>query len=70
MEQVVLVLQVQNSMNKIIIEVGSTVTKIDKYDGEKVERLKEITIFFKKHYKEDGKIRTSDLEELIKMKRN
>lgn len=45
-------------------------TKIDKYDGEKVERLKEITIFFKKHYKEDGKIRTSDLEELIKMKRN
>lgn len=54
-------------MNKIIIEVGSTVTKIDKYDGEKVERLKEITIFFKKHYKEDGKIRTSDLEELIKM---
>ena len=62
-----LVLQVQNSMDKIIIEVGSTVTKVDKYDGKQVKRLKEITIFFKKHYKEDGKIRTSDLEELIKM---
>lgn len=35
-------------MEKIIIEVGSTVTKIDKYDGELVKRIKEITIFFKK----------------------
>lgn len=54
-------------MNKIIIEVGSTVTKVDKYDGEKVERLKEITIFFKKHYKEDKKLRESDIEDLIEI---
>ncbi len=52
-------------MNKIIVEVGSTVTKIDKYDGEKVKRIQEKTIFFKKHYQEDKKLRTSDLEDLI-----
>ncbi len=54
-------------MNKIIIEVGSTVTKVDKYDGETVERLEEKTIFFKRHYSEDKKIRESDFQELIKI---
>lgn len=35
-------------MDRIIIEVGSTVTKVDKYDGKTVERIQEKTIFFKK----------------------
>ena len=37
-------------MNKIIVEVGSTCTKIDKYDGNKIEKLEGKTIQFKKHY--------------------
>ena len=53
-------------MNKIIVEVGSTVTKVDKYDGAKVERLKEITIFFKKHYKEEKKLNEKDIQDLKK----
>jgi len=52
-------------MNKIIVEVGSTVTKVDKYDGAKVERLKEITIFFKKHYKEEKKLNEKDIQDLL-----
>lgn len=54
-------------MDKIIIEVGSIVTKVDKYDGKDVERIKEVTIFFKKNYKEDKKIRESDTEKLIEI---
>ena len=53
-------------MNKIIVEVGSTCTKIDKFDGENIEKLDGITIQFKKHYNEDKKLRESDIEELIK----
>ncbi len=53
-------------MEKLIIEVGSTCTKIDKFDGNKIERIDEWTIQFKKHYSEDQKLRESDVEELIK----
>ncbi len=53
-------------MNKIIVEVGSTCTKIDKYDGNKIEKLEGKTIQFKKHYNEDKKLRESDVVELIK----
>jgi len=52
-------------MKKIIIEVGSTNTKIDIYDGEKVERLEEITIPFKKNYKENHQIKEEDIKILI-----
>lgn len=52
-------------MEKIVIEVGSTCTKIDKYDGEKIDRLDEITIQFKKNYAESNKLKESDIEELI-----
>lgn len=51
-------------MEKIIVEIGSTCTKIDKFNGEKVERLKEKAIQFKKHYNEDKKLRESDIKEL------
>lgn len=53
-------------MNKIIIEVGSTCTKIDKFDGNNIEKLEGVTIQFKKHYNEDKCLRKSDVQELIK----
>lgn len=52
-------------MNKIIVEVGSTCTKIDRYDGNKIEKLERKTIQFKKHYCEDNCLRESDVKELI-----
>lgn len=52
-------------MNKIIIEVGSTCTKVDKFDGDNIEKLEGKTIQFKKHYNEDKKLRESDIVELI-----
>lgn len=53
-------------MNKVIVEVGSTCIKVDKYDGKNIEKLNGRTIQLKKHYNEDKKIRESDIQELIK----
>lgn len=52
-------------MDKIIVEVGSTCTKVDRFNGKNIERLEEKTIQFKKHYNEDKKLRDSDVNELI-----
>ncbi len=52
-------------MNKIIIEVGSTNTKIDIYDGKEVKRLDELTILFKKNYKKNNSIDKNDINILI-----
>ena len=52
-------------MDKIIMEVGSTCTKVDKFNGKNVEKLEGKTIQFKKHYNEDKKLRESDVNELI-----
>lgn len=52
-------------MNKIIVEVGSTVTKVDQYDGEQVSRLEDITIWFKKNYAKENKIANSDYLKLV-----
>lgn len=52
-------------MNKIIIEVGSTNTKIDIFDGKKVKRLEELTILFKQNYKKNNSIVESDIDTLI-----
>ncbi len=52
-------------MNKIIVEVGSSCTKVDKFDGKNIKRLAEKTIQFKKHYNEEKKLRESDVSELI-----
>lgn len=52
-------------MNRIIVEVGSTCTKVDKFDGNNIEKLEGKTIQFKKHYNEDKKLRESDIKELI-----
>ena len=53
-------------IDKIIVEVGSTCTKIDKFNGKSIEKLQRITIQFKKHYNEDKCLRESDIQELIK----
>lgn len=53
-------------MNRIIVEVGSTCTKVDKFNGKTIEKLEGKTIQFKKHYNEDKKLRESDVVELIK----
>lgn len=52
-------------MSKIIVEVGSTCTKVDKFDGNNIEKLEGRTIQLKKHYNEDKKLRESDIVELI-----
>lgn len=52
-------------MNKIIIEVGSTNTKIDIYDGKNVNRLDELTILFKQNYKKNNSIDKEDIKVLI-----
>ena len=53
-------------MNKIIVEVGSTCTKIDQFDGENIKKLEGKTTQFKKHYNEDKELRESDIKELVK----
>lgn len=52
-------------MKKLIVEVGSTCTKVDLFDGKKIQRLPGMTIQFKKHYNEDHKLREEDITELI-----
>lgn len=52
-------------MDKIIVEVGSTCTKVDRYDGEKIEKMEGKTIQLKKHYNEDGELREEDVKTLI-----
>ncbi len=52
-------------MEKIIIEVGSTVTKIDKYDGKNIERLETYCISFKKNFKEKNRLNIDDVKKLI-----
>lgn len=53
-------------MDKIIVEVGSICTKIDRFNGTTIEKLERKTIQFKRHYNEDKKLRESDIAELIK----
>ena len=54
-------------MKKIVIEVGSTCTKVDCYDGEKIEHIKTLPIEFKKNYKKDNKLDYNDVRKLIEL---
>ena len=54
-------------MEKIVIEVGSTVTKVDLYDGEDIKRLEEKTILFKKNYGINHGLKEEDIWELIEI---
>ena len=52
-------------MEKIIVEVGSTNTKVDlAVDGD-VKHLETITIEFKKNFKKENKLNSKDIEILI-----
>ena len=37
-------------MKKLIIEVGSTCTKLDEINDEEIKRIKDVTIEFKRHF--------------------
>lgn len=54
-------------MEKIVVEVGSTCTKVDKYDGEKIIHLKTVPIEFKKNFKVQNKLNSNDVEKLIEL---
>ena len=41
-------------MEKLIIEVGSTCTKVDLFDGQEINRIKTETIEFKRNYKKEN----------------
>ena len=49
-------------MNRIIVEVGSTCTKVDRFDGNNIEKLTGKTIQFKKHYNDDKCLREDDIK--------
>lgn len=52
-------------MKRVIIEVGSTCTKIDEYDGKEIKRLGVLTIQFKKNYKKNNCLDENDVNRLI-----
>ena len=54
-------------MNKIIVEVGSTCTKVDMYDGNNIKRIKDMTIQFKKNYIQNQHLKENDVNELIEV---
>lgn len=54
-------------MEKLIIEVGSTCTKVDLFDGKEINRIKTETIEFKRNYKKENKLDKDDVEKLISL---
>ena len=52
-------------MEKIIVEVGSTCTKIDLYNGEQVKHLETFVIQLKDNYKKENKLDKEDIAKLI-----
>lgn len=54
-------------MEKLIIEVGSTNTKLDLYNGKEVVHIGTETIEFKKNYKKENKLNTDDVKTLIQL---
>lgn len=54
-------------MEKIVVEVGSTCTKVDKFDGENIIHLKTVPIEFKRNFKKENKLDDNDIESLISL---
>ena len=54
-------------MEKVIIEAGSTVTKVDLYDGKDIKRIGEKTILFKKNYGIYHGLKKEDVLEFIQL---
>ena len=52
-------------MEKIIVEVGSTCMKIDRYDGKNIDHLETYTIEFKRNFKKENKLDLDDVHKLI-----
>ena len=52
-------------MDKLIVEVGSTCTKFDMYNGSKIEHLASECIEFKRNYKKENKLDQNDVTSLI-----
>ena len=48
-------------MKKLIIEVGSTVTKLDEINEEEIKRINEVTIEFKRHFNKTKKLDSNDV---------
>lgn len=54
-------------MSKIIIEVGSTCTKVDEINNEDINHITTETIQFKKNFKKDNKLNDDDVKRLIEL---
>lgn len=52
-------------MEKIVVEVGSTCTKIDKYNGKKIIHINTVSIEFKKNYMVNNNLNNNDVKKLI-----
>lgn len=50
---------------KVIVEVGSTNTKFDLFDGKEVRHLESVTIEFKRNFKKENKLDEIDVKTLI-----
>lgn len=54
-------------MKEIFVEVGSTCTKIDEFDGNNITHIKTVPIQFKKNYKIENKLYQKDVNKLINL---
>lgn len=54
-------------MNRIVVEVGSTVSKVDRCSEGVIERLKDVTIQFKKNYSLTNEIDSNDFDTLVEL---
>lgn len=54
-------------MRKLIIEVGSTCTKLDEVNDEEIKRINEVTIEFKRHFNKTKKLDDNDVLKLINL---
>ena len=54
-------------MKKLIIEVGSTCTKLDEINEEEIKRINEVTIEFKRHFNKTKKLDDNDVDKLINL---
>ena len=54
-------------MKKLIIEVGSTCTKLDEINDEEIKRIKDVTIEFKRHFNKTKKLDDNDVVKLINL---
>ena len=54
-------------MRKLIIEVGSTCTKLDEVNDEEIKRINEVTIEFKRNFNKTKKLDDNDVLKLINL---